>query len=105
MSYLERCKSVGRLGPTKTEIDRVSAFGDFILGHERAKTFVDPKSCPIGEMDDSSALALDIEATSNFVSVWANTAVFHECFYYEVTLLTDGLMQIGWCNLNTSFTS
>jgi len=56
-------------------------------------------------MDGADALALDIEAKSNFVSVRANTAVFQDCFYYEVTLLTDGLMQIGWCSLNTSFTS
>ena len=49
------------------------------------------------EMDGSDSLALDIEAKSNFVSVRANTAVFKDCFYYEVTLLTDGLMQIGWC--------
>jgi len=105
LSYLERCKSVGRLGPTKTEIDRNSAFGEYILGNERAKTFADPKSCPITEMDGSDALALDIEAKSNFVSVRANTAVFRDCFYYEVTLLTDGLMQIGWCSLNTSFTN
>ena len=33
----------------------------------------------------------------------ANTGIFRDCFYYEVTLLTDGLMQIGWCGINTSF--
>lgn len=43
-------------------------------------------------MDGKATLALDIEAKSNFVSIRANTAVFHECFFYEVTLLTDGLM-------------
>ena len=44
------------------------------------------------EMDGSEPLDLDIEAKSNFASVRANTAVFKDCFYYEVTLLTDGLM-------------
>ena len=34
----------------------------------------------------------------------ANTAVFSDTFYYETTLLTDGLMQIGWCSINTRFT-
>ena len=39
------------------------------------------------------------------MSIRANTAVFKESFYYEVTLLSDGLMQIGWCSLNTPFSS
>ena len=56
-------------------------------------------------MDGEEALALDIEAKSSFVSIRANTAVFRDCFYYEVTLLSDGLMQIGWCSLNTPFNS
>lgn len=43
-------------------------------------------------MDGEEALALDIEAKSSFVSIRANTAVFRDCFYYEVTLLSDGLM-------------
>ena len=29
--------------------------------------------------------------------------MIRECFFYEVTLLSDGLMQIGWCSRNTSF--
>lgn len=57
------------------------------------------------ELDGSEALPLDIEAKSNFVSVRANTGIFRDCFYYEVTLLSDGLMQIGWCGINTSFTN
>lgn len=57
------------------------------------------------EIDGSEALTLDVEAKSSFVSVRANTGIFSDCFYYEVTLLTDGLMQIGWCSINTSFTS
>ncbi len=35
----------------------------------------------------------------------ANTAVFKHCYFYEVTLLSDGIMQIGWCSINTQFTS
>ena len=54
-------------------------------------------------LDGHEALALDIEAKSSFVSIRANTAVFRDCFYYEVTLLTDGLMQIGWCSRGTKF--
>jgi len=54
-------------------------------------------------MDGDELLALDIEAKSNFVSIRANTAVYRETFYYEATLLSDGLMQIGWCSVNTNF--
>jgi Kip1 ubiquitination-promoting complex protein 1 len=35
----------------------------------------------------------------------ANTAVFKGFFYYEVTLMADGLAQIGWCQLQTPFDS
>lgn len=37
------------------------------------------------------------------MSVRANTAVFKGRYYYEVTLKTRGLMQIGWCTLATPF--
>ena len=56
-------------------------------------------------MNGEEPLALDVEAKSNFVSIRANTAVFSDTFYYEVTLLSDGLMQIGWCSINTTFNS
>lgn len=49
-------------------------------------------------MDD-----LDIEATSRWSSVRANTAVFAGKYYFEVTLKSSGLMQIGWCTLATPF--
>lgn len=45
-----------------------------------------------------------MEAKSSFLSIRANTAIFAECYYYEVTLLSNGLMQIGWCTLTTEFT-
>lgn len=95
-SYIERCKALGRLGPIKTQIDQSSAHGECAIGSIEAKA---------REMDGSEALALDVEAISSFVSVRANTAVFRHCYFYEVTLLTDGLMQIGWCSLNTRFTN
>lgn len=44
-----------------------------------------------------------MEALSQFASIRANTAVFSGKYYYEVKLLTGGLMQIGWCTLATPF--
>ena len=89
----------------KTQLDTESAFGEYIIGSTKARDCSSDKSAPLTEMDGHEALALDVEATSNFVSIRANTAVFKHCYFYEVTLLTDGLMQIGWCSLNTRFTS
>lgn len=105
-SYIERCKALGRLGPIKTQIDLSSAHGECAIGCIKARDFAqDSPTQPLKEMDGSEALALDVEAISSFVSVRANTAVFRHCYFYEVTLLTDGLMQIGWCSLNTRFTN
>lgn len=44
-----------------------------------------------------------MEAISPFVSVRANTAVFKGKYYYEVKLMSSGIMQIGWCTLVTPF--
>ena len=49
---------------------------------------------------------LKIEARSNynsFLSLMANNCVFSGKWCYEVTLLTNGLFQIGFCQLNTPF--
>ena len=50
---------------------------------------------------------LKIEAKSNynsFLSLMANNCVISGKWCYEVTLLTNGLFQIGFCQLNTPFT-
>jgi len=48
-------------------------------------------------------VGLDVEALSQYASVRANVAVFSGKYYYEVRLLTSGIMQIGWCTLATYF--
>lgn len=42
---------------------------------------------------------------SSFSSIRATTGVFGGRFYYEVMLKSSGLMQIGWCTLQTTFNS
>jgi Kip1 ubiquitination-promoting complex protein 1 len=71
ISYIDRCKKVGRLGPKEVRIDTKSAFGDVIFAGRDG---------------------LDVEAVGSFASVRANTAVFSGRYYYEVLLKTDGLM-------------
>ena len=94
-TYFERSKKVGRLGPVRTELDRSSVYGNCVFDRDRSTNSAYNNSSTASsmlEMDGSEPLDLDIEAKSSFVSVRANTAVFKDCFYYEVTLLTEGLM-------------
>jgi Kip1 ubiquitination-promoting complex protein 1 len=37
--------------------------------------------------------------------VRANTAVFKGKYYYEVMLLSSGIMQVGWCTFGTPFSA
>jgi hypothetical protein len=84
ISYIDRCKKIGRLGPKEVKLDTKSANGDVIFAGRDG---------------------LDVEAVGNFASIRANTAVFSGRYYYEVQLKTDGLMQIGWSTIQTPFNS
>ena len=80
--YMFRCKRVGRIGPKQVTLDEKSSHGGVIFANRDH---------------------LDVEATSNFASVRGNTGVFSGRYYYEVLLKTNGLMQIGWCTMQTPF--
>ena len=75
-SYIQRCKKVGRIGPKETQLDLKNSHGELIFAAKDG---------------------LDVEAISKFTSIRANAAVFSGRYYFEVLLLTNGLMQIGWC--------
>jgi hypothetical protein len=63
VSYIDRCKTIGRIGPKESKLDVKSAYGDVIFsGREN----------------------LDVEAISSFGSIRANTGVFSGRYYYEV---------------------
>jgi hypothetical protein len=83
-TYLDRCKEVGRVGPRTTKLDPQTANGT-------VKIFDESTSC------------CDVEGVSQFSSIRANTAVFKGRYYFEVRIMTAGLMQIGWCTLATPF--
>lgn len=83
-SYFERCKAAGRVGPVETKLDSNSSYGDIYF---------------------SAKNPLEVEAMSAFSSIRASTGVFAGRFYFEVMLKTSGLMQIGWCTLQTTFNS
>ena len=44
-----------------------------------------------------------MEAKTDFSSIRSNVAVFKHNYYFEVTIKTKGLMQVGWCTLATEF--
>jgi hypothetical protein len=71
ISYMDKCKKIGRIGPRISCLDQRSSYGEII--------FSDKEN-------------LDVEAISSFCSVRANTGVFSGRFYYEVQLKTNGLM-------------
>ena len=83
-SYFDRCKKIGRIGPKDVKIEKKGSYGNI---HFQSKE------------------NLDVEATSGFASVRANVGVFSGRYYYECTLKTSGLMQIGWSTLQTPFNS
>lgn len=56
-----------------------------------------------GNVKQFDPLGLDVEALTSYASVKANVAVFSGKYYFEVRLLTAGVMQIGWCTLATYF--
>ena len=63
LSFMDRCKKIGRIGPKEVKLDERSAYGDFVF---------------------SDKDHLDLEATSSFVSIRANVGVFSGKHYYEV---------------------
>ena len=66
-----------------------SVYGEFETLEDR----VLKNASPLGKaLVGDKQLVLDVTAKSNFASIRANTAVTKECYYYEVTLLSDGLM-------------
>lgn len=83
-TYLDRCKSIGRVGPVAVKMDKKSMYG---------------------KVNFKTKENLDIECKSSFGSIRANVGVFSGRYYYEVLLKTDGLMQIGWSTLHTIFNS
>lgn len=63
ISYIDRCKKIGRLGPKEVKLDTKSAYGDVIFAGRDG---------------------LDVEAVGSFASIRANTAVFSGRYYYEL---------------------
>lgn len=79
----EKLKEIGKLGTSSTIIDLKTA-------HGKLNTYNDGNK---------------IEAKDSFVSVRANNCLYKGKWCYEVLLESNGLFQIGFCQLKTPFTN
>lgn len=83
LSDIEKMKELGRIGTQPTILDQKSF-------NERPRiTFCSRK----------------IEAIHSFSGARTNTCVTKGKWFYEVEIVSNGLLQIGWCQLSTPFTS
>lgn len=82
--FLEKCRKIGKLGPLICMPNLQDAFGNIV------------------HKDDEE---LDVQCKSPFGSIRANTCVFSGAWYYEIKLITSGLMHIGWATNQTPFSS
>ena len=82
MDLSEDSSLTGRLGPKIVTIEKRYCYGQYLVNKE----------------------LLELSSLSNFSSFRANVCLFAGKWMYEVTLLTDGLQQIGWAPLNWAFT-
>jgi len=78
---IEMIKKVGKIGKKQTQFDEKSAFDKMKYQNNYCK----------------------IESITNFSSIRTNNCIFKGKWCYEVNLITNGLMQIGFCQLNTEF--
>ena len=78
----EKLKEIGKLGTSCTIIDLKTAYG-------KLSTYNDGNK---------------IEAKDSFVTVRANNCLYKGKWCYEVLLESNGLFQLGFCQLKTPFT-
>ena len=74
---------IGKIGTSKTLLDFKTANGKILTYYDGNK----------------------VEAKDSFVSIRANNCLMKGKWCYEVLLLSNGLFQIGFCQLRTLFTS
>ena len=81
ISEIEMMIKVGKIGKKETQLDEKSSYEKIKFQNNFKK----------------------IESQTNFASIRANNCIFKGKWCYEVNLITNGLMQIGFCQLNTDF--
>lgn len=80
--YLDKCRAVGKLGPLQCKMDVKRAFGNWV-----ARSSVEV------HLDDD---VLDVTCKSQLGSIMGNTCVFKGAWYYEVQILSNTIIKLGW---------
>lgn len=98
--YEKKLKSLNKeIKQNESNINKMKEIGKIFVSNQ---TFFDPN------LAGKNALLLTnnlkIESLNSFVSLMANNCITKGKWCYEVTLLTNGLMQIGFCQIITPFT-
>jgi hypothetical protein len=78
---INQMREIGKIGEAPTFLEKESSNEDLDLKNEKLK----------------------LAAIGSFSSVRANNCVFKGKWCYEVTLLSNKLCQIGWCQMTTPF--
>ena len=99
LDYLYAQKSNKEPKPNESNINKMKDIGKIYVANQ---TCFDPIS--IGQNAMILGNNLKIESLNSFVSLMTNNCITSGKWCYEVTLLTNGLMQIGFCQLTTPFT-
>ena len=100
--YKQKLKSLKKeTKPSNNDIEKMKLVGKIYTSNQTCMQMNDT-----GRKDlNISFNKLKVESCSNnFVSTFANNCVIKGKWCYEVTLLTGGLFQIGFCQLNTKIT-
>ena len=93
--YLEYCGKVSSI----TDLEKMKELGR--IGTQ--PTILDQKS--FNEKPRITFCSRKIEAIQSFSGARTNTCVTKGKWCYEVEIITNGLLQLGWCQLSTPFTS
>ena len=97
--YATKLKSINKEAKiNETNINKMKEAGKIFASN---KTFFDSVADRQNIM--TSGNNLKVEALNSFASIMANNCVINGKWCYEVTLLTNGLMQIGFCQMTTHF--
>ena len=97
LDYLYQTKSKIQK-PNETDINKMKEVGKINLYKQ---THFDP--IILGQNAISLCNNLKIESINSFLSIMANNCITSGKWCYEVTLLTNGLMQIGFAQMATQF--
>ena len=86
----------------ESNINKMKEIGKIFISEQ---TSLEDKSNQIGQNGCILLTSnLKVESLNSFFIIMANNCITNGKWVYEVTLLSNGLMQIGFCQLITQFT-